>query len=139
MYIEMLEYKVPLYDLQLDDIFEKQYFAHISPEGLGPSDLAEKSGYEYIMIAENLALGNFKDDNTLVNAWMDSPGHRANILNNRYTEIGVAVGKGFFSESNENNKEEIATEVWIAVQEFGLPLSSCPKPEESLLNTIERF
>lgn len=112
--------------IKAQDLFAKQYFEHVSPEGTGPADLADEVGYAYIAYGENLALGNFADDQALVQAWMDSPGHRANILNNRYQEIGVAVVRGVYEGSS----------VWIAVQEFGLPLSACPQPEASLMNQI---
>ena len=108
--------------LKAQDIFANQYFEHISPAGVGPDGLAEKVGYEFVAIGENLAMGNYKDDQTLVQAWMDSPGHRANILNSRYTQIGVAVVRGTF--------EGRAT--WMAVQEFGLPLSVCPTVDQAL-------
>jgi len=109
------------------DMFEKQYFAHDSPDGLAVSDLADNVGYEYITIGENLALGNFLDDDALVKAWMESPGHRANILNNRYTEIGVGVLRNTYQDSS----------TWMAVQHFGLPLSACPKIDHVLLETIK--
>jgi vacuolar-type H+-ATPase subunit I/STV1 len=109
-------------EAKVQDMFDKQYFEHESPEGRGPSDLANDAGYKYVLVGENLALGNFKDDQALVEAWMNSPGHRANILQKRYQEIGVAVGKGMFE----------GKEVWLAVQEFGTPLSSCPQPPESM-------
>jgi uncharacterized protein YkwD len=110
-----------------NDMFAKQYFAHVSPAGTGPSDLAKNAGYEFIAVGENLALGNFDGDKALVQAWMDSPGHRANILRAQYEEIGVAVVQGIY----EGHK------TWIAVQEFGRPLSSCPQPDEALKTTIE--
>lgn len=109
-------------NLKLKDMFEKQYFEHIAPDGKGPSDLATVVGYEYVVVGENLALGNFANDAALVEAWMNSPGHRENILNERYTEIGVAVGKGTYE----------GKETWLAVQSFGAPLSSCPAPSEQL-------
>lgn len=112
---------------KLEDMFKKQYFGHISPQGLGAGDWAENSGYEFIIVGENLALGNFKDDQELVQAWMDSPGHRANILNSRYQDIGVAVGKDIFEGQS----------TWLAVQIFGLALSSCPQPNEALKAQIE--
>ena len=49
-------------EAKLKDMFGKQYFEHESPAGKGPSDLAKAAGYRYILIGENLALGNFKDD-----------------------------------------------------------------------------
>src|SRR3990167_5043216 len=71
------------------DMFNKQYFEHVSPSGLDPGTLVKNAGYEYILSGENLILGNFKDEQELVQAWMDSPGHRANILNERFVDIGV--------------------------------------------------
>src|SRR3989344_7601282 len=78
------------------DMFDRQYFEHESPTGINIDDLAEESGYKFIVIGENLALGNFKDDQALVDGWMNSPPHRENILNGKYTEIGVAVGRGLY-------------------------------------------
>ncbi|MDO8523540.1 MAG: CAP domain-containing protein [bacterium] len=112
---------------KLKDMFAKQYFEHVSPSGVGPGDLVEAQGYDYILSGENLALGNFAGDQDLVTAWMNSPGHRANILNNRYQEIGVAVGKGMFE----------GRETWLAVQEFGMPISACPSPDKALKVSID--
>lgn len=113
--------------LKVQDMFESQYFAHLSPLEEGVGDLVKNVSYEFIVIGENLALGNFKDDKTLVQAWMDSPGHRANILNESYQEIGIAVSRGIFEGSD----------VWIAVQHFGKSKSVCPNPSELLLLQIE--
>ena len=110
-----------------NDMFAKQYFEHVSPTGVGPGELAKTYGYSYIVEGENLILGNFASEKEVVQKWMDSPGHRANILNNRYTEIGVAMVKGEYQEQM----------VWIGVQEFGLPLSSCPEPNKSIKTTID--
>lgn len=110
-----------------ENMFLYQYFEHISPSGVGPGELAKSFGYDYIVEGENLILGNFKNEQEVVQLWMDSPGHRANILNNRFSDIGVAVIKGVYNGQT----------VWIGVQEFGLPLSSCPGPETSLKNQIE--
>lgn len=103
--------------LKLADMFAKQYFEHVSPTGVGPADLAKTVGYAYILVGENLALGDFGSDQGVVTAWMNSPGHRANILNTHYQEIGVAVGKGMYE----------GRETWLAVQSFGMPLSACPQ------------
>lgn len=112
---------------KVNDMFAKQYFEHVSPSGLGPGGLADRVGYTYVIVGENLALGNFADDQALLTAWMNSPGHRANILNARFEEIGVAVKQGMFE----------GREVWLAVQEFGRPLSSCPSIDPSLKQAIE--
>lgn len=112
---------------KVDDMFEKQYFEHTSPEGIGVSDLASDGGYDYILIGENLALGDFRNDGDVVSAWMASPGHKANILNNRYTEIGVAVKKGIY----------LGDEVWIAVQHFGMPMDICGGIDQKLKVEID--
>jgi len=113
-------------ELKVQDMFLQQYFAHDSPSGATVGNLADGAGYQFIAIGENLALGNFENDEVLVQAWMDSPGHRANILNNRYQEIGVMVLKGTFEGKS----------TWLAVQHFGLPLSVCPSPDETIKITI---
>lgn len=114
---------------KVKDMFLRQYFAHTSPTGKVAGDLVKDSGYEYIMVGENLALGNFKNDEVLVQAWMDSPGHRANILDKRFTQIGVAVEKGTYEGKT----------TWLAVQIFGKPLSSCPSPSASFKIEIEKY
>lgn len=114
-------------DAKLQDLFAKQYFEHVSPSGVTPADLAKGAGYEYVIVGENLALGNFGNDAELVQAWMDSPGHRANILFTRYTQIGVAVGRGTYEGRS----------TWIAVQEFGRPGSACPPLDGSLRERVQ--
>jgi uncharacterized protein YkwD len=112
---------------KVQDMFNRQYFEHVSPDGHGPGYLAEQVGYSYVIVGENLAMGMFESDADLVQAWMNSPGHRANILNERYLEIGVAVGIGEFNGER----------VWLAVQEFGKPYSSCPAINDALRVQIE--
>ncbi len=114
-------------EMKLQDMFTKQYFEHVSPSGVGPGDLAKTVGYAYVIVGENLALGDFGSDAKLVDAWMNSPGHRANILNTHYQEIGVAVGKGMYEGRN----------TWLAVQSFGLPLSACPAIDAQMKAQID--
>ena len=109
-------------DIKLKDMFAKQYFEHMSPTKIGVSDLANEVSYQYVLIGENLAMGDFFNEKDLLDAWMASPGHRANILNTHYREIGVAVGRGIYQ----------GKDVWMAVQHFGTPKSSCPSIDESL-------
>jgi len=112
--------------IRLDDMFAKQYFAHISPSSSSAVTVAQAVGYDYLELGENLALGNFVGDQGVVTAWMNSPGHRANILDPLYDEIGVAVGDGDFQ----------GKEAWIAVQVFGRPMSDCPAPSATLKTQI---
>lgn len=110
-----------------DEMFEKQYFEHVSPTGVDAGELVKSFGYDYIVVGENLILGNFSSEQEIVQKWMDSLGHRANILNERYTEIGVAIVKGAYEDET----------VWIGVQEFGLPLSACKQADANLKNQID--
>ncbi len=112
---------------KLNDMFTQQYFEHINPQGLGAGDLVKSIGYEFIVVGENLALGNFHDDKALIDAWMASPGHRANILNPKFREIGVAVSQGIF--------EGRAT--WLAVQTFATAGSVCPAVDNNLAAKID--
>lgn len=114
-------------DSKTADMFLRQYFEHVSPSGEDAGDIVSRAGYAYLVVGENLALGNFKDARALVVAWLASPGHRANILSTKFQEIGIAVRRGTYEGRN----------VWIAVQEFGRPKSACPAVEENLRSAIE--
>jgi len=114
--------------IKVRDMFDRQYFEHVSPSGKNSADLVSGAGYEYLRVGENLALGIFSGEKDLVDAWMASPGHRANILSPHFEEIGVGVGEGIFDGKR----------VWLAVQEFGKPASSCPTPEVFVKTEIEK-
>ncbi len=113
--------------LRADDLFDNQYFEHESPDGKSATELAEELGYGYLLIGENLALGNFDNEEAIVTAWMGSPGHRANILKDRFTELGVAIKQGIYKGEN----------TIIAVQIFGLPLNSCSRPDPASKTLID--
>lgn len=117
-------------EVKAKDILAQQYFDHVSPEGRSMVNLAKDAGYSYTLIGENLALGNFGNSVALVRGWMNSPGHRANILQTKFTEIGVATVTGTY-------KGKI---VWVGVQEFGRPRTACPavpEAERAAINTEE--
>ncbi len=114
---------------KMSDLFARQYFAHVAPTGESVADLAEEEGYAYITVGENLALGSFESGRAVVDAWMNSKGHRANILKAAYTDIGIAAGRGVYEGRN----------VWIIVQSFGLPRSSCPGPSDALRASIAEY
>lgn len=75
---------------RIDDMFAKHYFAHVSPDGLQPWTWADKRGYDYRAIGENLAVG-YPTAASVVDGWMHSPAHRANVLNQAFEEVGVAI------------------------------------------------
>jgi hypothetical protein len=110
--------------LKAENMLQNQYFSHTSPSGITPWFWFRKAEYNYKYAGENLAVGFF-DSQEVYDAWLNSPSHKANILNPNYTEVGTAVLSGF----GPNNSI-------IVVQEFGSPLpvkqittkSNAPKP-----------
>ncbi|MFL6196555.1 MAG: CAP domain-containing protein [Thermoanaerobaculia bacterium] len=78
-----------------DDMLRRSYVSHQTPEGLGPSDRGREAGYPS-GIAENIVEQRFSAEEAM-GAWMDSPGHRRNILdpNCRELGLGLAVGAGY--------------------------------------------
>ncbi len=113
--------------LRLDNMFREQYFAHVASDGGSAETVAGSVGYEYIALGENLALGRFAGDKGVVAGWMNSPGHRANIVSAQFTQIGAAAREGMFK----------GEDTWIAVQIFGRPASDCPLLNVNLKATID--
>ncbi len=74
------------------DMIEKGYFDHTSPTYGSPFDMMKKFNISYNTAGENIAMGQ-KTPSEVMNSWMNSSGHRANILNSTYTELGVGIQK----------------------------------------------
>ena len=81
--------------LKAQHMAEREYFAHFSPNGVSPWHWFAQADYNFVHAGENLAI-HFTDTGELVDAWMDSPTHRANIMNGNYTEIGIGTAEGEF-------------------------------------------
>ena len=109
------------------DMINKQYFAHVAPDGTDIAALAKRYAYQYINLGENLAMGDFVSSNEVMIGWMNSPGHKANILNKNYTEIGISAVEGYYEGHY----------IWFAVQEFGRPMSACTPTDATLKVTID--
>ncbi|MEU1420617.1 CAP domain-containing protein [Kitasatospora sp. NPDC005751] len=76
-----------------EDMAARNYFDHASPEGRHADYRIEATGYRWSSWGENIARGQ-KDPAAVMDAWMNSPGHRANILNCSFKQIGVGVKTG---------------------------------------------
>ena len=96
-----------------DDMAKNGYFAHTSPSGITPWYWFQKAGYKFAYAGENLAI-NFSDSKDIINAWMNSPLHRENILNSHFTEIGIGIARGMYQ----------GQEAVFVAQLFGEPLSA---------------
>ncbi len=96
-----------------NDMAAKGYFAHTSPEGLDPWHWFEQQEYAYDYAGENLAV-DFTDSMDVERAWMNSPTHRENLLNGKFTEIGIATAQGVYQ----------GRATTFVVQVFGKPASA---------------
>lgn len=103
--------------MKAEHMAEHEYFAHVSPDGLDPWYWFYRAGYEFVDAGENLAV-NFADSDDVNEAWLDSPGHRANIMNGEFTEIGIAAVRGTYK-----GKKTV-----YVVQLFGTPMAKPPVP-----------
>lgn len=74
------------------DMRDKNYFSHTSPTYGSPFKMMEDFGLRFSSAGENIAMGQ-KTPKEVMNAWMNSPGHRSNILSPSFSEIGVGVAK----------------------------------------------
>ena len=75
-----------------EDMRDRSYFSHTSPTYGSPFDMMKAFGISYRSAGENIAKGQ-QSPEAVVKAWMNSPGHRANILNKGFTHIGVGYAK----------------------------------------------
>lgn len=110
--------------LKAEDMAKNHYFAHYSPKGVSPWYWFDKVSYNYAHAGENLAI-HFTDSEALVEAWMKSPAHKANIVDQKFTEIGVGTAKGKFD----------GYETVFVVQLFGTPGVIKPVTEIPVVST----
>jgi uncharacterized protein YkwD len=75
------------------DMAKRQYFEHVDPDGVAPDARIVQAGYPPILVGENLAWGELAQSTpaNIVSLWMKSPGHRANVLEPGYREIGIGM------------------------------------------------
>ncbi|MDR0839024.1 MAG: SafA/ExsA family spore coat assembly protein [Oscillospiraceae bacterium] len=74
------------------DMIDKRYFAHQSPTYGSPFNMMESFGMRFSAAGENIAYGQ-RTPEEVMQGWMNSPGHRANIMSNIYTQLGVGAAK----------------------------------------------
>jgi len=109
------------------DVIANGYFAHTTPEGKPFYHWIEENGYNYLYAGENLAI-DFASSEGVVQAWMDSPLHKANILNANYTDIGLVAMRGDWNGKSTT----------VVVQMFGSLLSDSPTVLGLTLENLSR-
>ena len=108
-------------------MFAHDFWAHIAPDGTLPWKFILDAGYNYLYAGENLAK-DFSNTPNMIQAWMDSPTHRDNIISPKYQDIGVAVVPGRL----------LGKDTVLVVQMFGTrkspikPKTKTPSPNISL-------
>jgi uncharacterized protein YkwD len=78
------------------DMVERDFFAHTNPDGDSPFDRMTEAGLSFSTAAENIAYG-YGTPEAVLQAWLDSPGHRANIENCALTEHGVGLNQTYWT------------------------------------------
>jgi len=106
-----------------NDMAAKGYFAHTSPEGIDPWFWFQQVGYKFTYAGENLAI-DFSDSDAVNTAWMNSPTHRANLLDQHFTEIGIATAEGMY-------QGHMTT---FVVEEFGAPAKTSAQQATTAVN-----
>jgi len=110
-----------------NDMAARNYWSHNTPDGQEPWVFFEGAGYVYQKAGENLAYG-FDSSNAAIVGWMNSPGHRANILDSAFSEVGF----GFANASNfvETGEETIVVAMYAEPQQqTGIKNTSNAPPE----------
>lgn len=100
------------------DMFMHNYWAHVSPSGVTPWQFIISSGYNYLYAGENLAK-DFSTSGEVIEAWMKSPTHKANILKPEYKEIGISVMNG----------KLLGDDTTLVVEEFGTRMAGNTEEE----------
>lgn len=80
-------------NIKAKDMADKNYFSHDSPTYGSPFDMMKQFGISYSYAGENIAAGQ-KSAAEVMNSWMNSSGHKANILNKNFTQLGVGFYRG---------------------------------------------
>jgi uncharacterized protein YkwD len=113
--------------LHSESMADDDFFSHYGVDGSSPFDRIEDAGYQYARAAENLAAG-YQTPEAVVQGWMNSSGHRANILNSDLTEIGV----GYEYLANDTGSVNYNS-YWTTT--FGTP----SMPSEKQMNSEEKM
>lgn len=109
---------------------DNNYFAHTAPDGTTGWNFIANQGYSYTTAGENLAAGN-QGASAVVQGWMDSPGHRANLLNSAYTEVGYGVTY----VGNWEYNGVVYSDSYYVVALYAKPVSSPPPEPEASSST----
>lgn len=135
------------------DMLADQYFAHTSPDGVTPWNFINNAGYYYQYAGENLAV-HYTSAEGVVSGWMASPTHRANIVDERFSDIGVGIAEGVFEDydttfvvqmfgllpgvvAEEAGIEDEGADAAITQEEPAEPVEPAPEPAEAPTESVD--
>ncbi len=111
-------------NIKADDMIKRGYFAHVDPDGKYVWPTIEAQGYTpYKTLGENLAM-DFTDAASMVSAWMNSPTHRENLLNEKFEDQGLAAIYGLFAP---NHYSILAASIFGTIYKNNPPPPPTPK------------
>lgn len=114
-----------------NDLVGRNYWSHTAPDGSTPWQVITSDGYSYAVAGENLAYG-FDDANAVVKGWMMSPEHRANLLDERYQDVGFGIAS---SQNFQGHGPAV-----IVVAEYAQPGSvAASAPRELQARPVSRY
>jgi len=111
--------------LKAEDMAKNGYFAHTSPTGITPWHWLSQVDYNFIYAGENLAV-DFTESENVENAWLNSPKHRENIMNQNFTEIGIATAEGVYN----------GRDTTFVVEFFGKPLKFADNTNDNITKEL---
>lgn len=108
-----------------NDMVARNYWSHNTPDGQEPWIFLSDAGYKYFRAGENLAYG-FDSSNDTVTGWMNSPAHKANLLDNNFTEVGFGFANG--QNFNSSGPETVIVAMYGKPQALGVASQAEQQP-----------
>lgn len=121
-------------------MIEHDYWAHVAPDGTQPWSFVTAEGYGYLSAGENLAY-NFQTSTAVIEGWMNSQGHRENMLSAGFTEVGFGAKNGIFQGKETTVVVAFYAQPYVAptpaaVAQFE-PIEVAPTPEPVVASAQE--
>jgi cysteine-rich secretory family protein len=101
-----------------NDMAARNYWSHVSPDGMQPWTFISNAGYDYTSAGENLAYG-FDSSSAAVAGWMNSPSHRANLLNSGFSEVGFGMANA--ANYQDAGEQTIIVAMYASPQKAAAP------------------
>lgn len=108
-----------------NDMVARNYWSHNTPDGQEPWVFVDSAGYKYLKAGENLAYG-FSDSDSTVTGWMNSPSHKANMLDSAFLEVGFGFANS--ADFNGSGPETVVVAMYGKPQTLAATAQPTPTP-----------